>query len=72
MIKIEFKKNKLGIKYFTQGLVHYILNCSNYSCFECELWNWGNNNCDQIAKSKALELDHSGVLLTAYIKQLRF
>ena len=72
MVSIEFKKTKLGIKYFKQGLVHYILNCSNYSCFECELWNCGDNNCDQIAKSKALELDHSGVLLTAYIKQLRF
>lgn len=68
MVSIEFKKTKLGIKYFKQGLVHYILNCSNYSCYECELWNCGDNNCDQIA----LELDHSGVLLTAYIKQKRF
>ena len=68
MVSIEFKKTKLGIKYFKQGLVHYILSCSNYSCYECELWNCGDNNCDQIAK----ELDHSGILFSAYIKQLRF
>ena len=66
MVSIEFKKTKLSIKYFKQGLVNYILNCSNYSCYECELWNCGDNNCDQV------ELDNSGVLLTAYIKQARF
>ena len=72
MVSIEFKETELGIKYFKQGAVHYISDCGNYSCFECELWDFGNNNCDQIARSRILELDHSGVLLAAYIKQLRF
>ena len=72
MTEIKFKKTKLGIKYFTQGYTNYVLDCASFDCSDCGLHDDFSKDCEGIKGTNFLKIEHSGVLLTAYLKQARF